>query len=136
MPHFYLSKQQHYEQQKQDEPADFGEELLAGTESRIINDLLDLVGRGKESREYELQLVRIAAKYWMYLDRNRDSLRLTNMYYSKYYSPGEEAKGLIDESPHVKYLKKYRTILEGLFQAMGLPNRLAFECDESKYLKK
>ena len=101
-----------------------------------INDLLDLVGRGKESRDYELQLVRIAAKYWMYLDRNRDSLRLTNMYYSKYYNPGKEAKGTIDESPHVKYLKKYRTILEGLFQAMGLPNRMAFECDESKYLKK
>lgn len=97
-----------------------------------INDLLDLVGRGKGTREYELQLVRIAAKNWMYLDRNRDSLRLSGAYRTKYYNPGDEENAIIDESAHVKSVKKFRTILEGLFQAMGIPNRVAFECDESR----
>ena len=97
-----------------------------------INDLLKLVGRGKDSHDYELQLVRIAAKNWMYLDRNRDSLRLSGAYRAKYYNPGDEENAIIDESAHVKNVKKYRTILEGLFQAMGIPNRVAFECDESR----
>jgi hypothetical protein len=97
-----------------------------------INDLLDLVGRGKESRDYELQLVRIAAKYWMYLDRNRDSLRLSGAYKAKAYNPGEEENAIITESSHVKSVLRFRTILEGLFQAMGIPNRVAFECDESR----
>ena len=96
-----------------------------------INDLLNLVGRGKDSREYELQLVRIAAKNWMYLDRNRDSLRLSGAYRARYSNPDTE-ESIIDESLHVKNVKKYRTILEGLFQAMGIPNRVAFECDESR----
>ena len=97
-----------------------------------INDLLKLVGRGKDSHDYELQLVRIAAKNWMYLDRNRDSLRLSGAYRAKYYNPGDEENAIIDESAHVKSVKKFRTILEGLFQAMGIPNRVAFECDESR----
>ena len=96
-----------------------------------INDLLKLVGRGKDSHDYELQLVRIAAKNWMYLDRNRDSLRLSGAYRARYTNPDTE-ESIIDESAHVKSVKKFRTILEGLFQAMGIPNRVAFECDESR----
>ncbi len=99
-----------------------------------VNDLLDLIGRGKGTQDYELQLVRIAAKNWMYLDRNRDSLRLSGAYYARYSNPDTE-ESIIDESAHVKNVKKYRTILEGLFQAMGIPNRVAFECDESRIPK-
>lgn len=97
-----------------------------------INDLLEMVGRGKGTRGYELQLVRIAAKNWMYLDRNRDSLRLSGAYKAKAYNPGEEENAIITESSHVKSVLRFRTILEGLFQAMGIPNRVAFECDESR----
>ena len=97
-----------------------------------INDLLEMVGRGKGTRDYELQLVRIAAKNWMYLDRNRDSLRLSGAYKAKAYNPGEEENAIITESSHVKSVLRFRTILEGLFQAMGIPNRVAFECDESR----
>ena len=99
---------------------------------RRINSLLDLVNRGKGTRDYELQLVRIAAKNWMYLDRNRDSLRLSGAYKAKAYNPGEEENAIITESSHVKSVLRFRTILEGLFQAMGIPNRVAFECDESR----
>lgn len=97
-----------------------------------INDLLEMVGRGKGTRDYELQLVRIAAKNWMYLDRNRDSLRLSGAYKAKAYNPGHEEEAIITESSHVTSVLRFRTILEGLFQAMGIPNRVAFECDESR----
>lgn len=100
-----------------------------------INELLDLLGIGKGTRDYDLQLVRIAAKNWMYLDRNRDSLRLSGMYYSKYFNPGDEENAIISDSMHVQMVKKYRTILEGLFQALGIPTRMAFECDELKMSK-
>ena len=67
-----------------------------------------------------------------YLDRNRDSLRLSGAYKAKAYNPGEEENAIITESSHVKSVLRFRTILEGLFQAMGIPNRVAFECDESR----
>lgn len=101
-----------------------------------INDLLKLVGRGKDSSDYEVQLVHIAAKNWMYLDRNRDSLRVSGAYKARAYNPGEEENAIITESSHVKEIMKRRTILEGLFQAMGIPNRVAFECDESRIPKR
>lgn len=100
-----------------------------------INDLLKLVGRGKESSDYEVHLVRIAAKNWMFLDRNRDGLRVSGAYKARAYNPGEEENAIITESSHVKGIMRRRTILEGLFQAMGIPNRVAFECDESRIPK-
>ena len=100
-----------------------------------INELLDLLGLGKGTRDYDLQLVRIAAKNWMYLDRNRDSLRLSGVYYSKYFNPGDEENAIYGDSVYSQNVKKYRTVLEGLFQAMGIPNRIAFECDEIKMSK-
>jgi hypothetical protein len=95
-----------------------------------INDLLDLKHRGKGTPDYELNIVRVAAKHWMQLDRSRDALRFTGVYKQRYYNPGEE--GIIDDSIYVKEIKKHRTILEGLFQAMGIPNQVAFECDETR----
>ena len=53
---------------------------------RRINSLLDLVGRGKGTLDYDPNLVKSAARAWMYYNRNRDSLLLTNMYKWRHYN--------------------------------------------------
>lgn len=95
---------------------------------RRINSLLDLVNRGKGTIDYDPQLVKSAARAWMYLNRNRDSLLLTNYYKWKHYDE-ETGELIVEDSGHVKTLKRFRIILEGCLIAMGLPTRLAYEAN-------
>lgn len=41
--------------------------------------------------------------------------------------PEETGKLIVDESGHVKTMKRFRIILEGCLMALGLPQRLAYE---------
>lgn len=95
---------------------------------RRIDSLLDLRGIGKGTRDYEPALVKIAAKAWMYLDRNKDCLKLTNMYKARAWNPGDEEVAIVD-STHVQSVKKHRIVLEGCLIAMGLPSRIAYEAN-------
>ena len=95
---------------------------------RRINNLLDMVSRGKESLDYDPNLVKAAARAWMYLNRNRDSLLLTNSYKYKHYDE-ETVKLIIEDSGHVKGVMRFRIILEGCLIAMGLPTRIAHEAN-------
>ena len=95
---------------------------------RRINSLLDLVKRGKGTREYDPNLVKSAARAWMYMNRNRDCLLLTNFYQYKHYDE-KTGKLIVDESGHVKSVKHYRIILEGCLIALGLPTRIAHEAN-------
>ena len=93
---------------------------------RRINDLLDLVHRGKGTIDYDPNLVKSAARAWMYYNRNRDSLLLTNYYQWKHYDE-ETGELIVEDSGHVKSMKRFRIILEGCLMAMGLPTRIAYE---------
>ena len=93
---------------------------------RRINSLLDLVNRGKGTCDYDPNLVKSAARAWMYYNRNRDSLLLTNMYKYRHYDE-ETGELIVEDSGHVKTMKRFRIILEGCLMALGLPQRLAYE---------
>ena len=93
---------------------------------RRINSLLDLVNRGKGTPDYDPTLVKSAARAWMYYNRNRDSLLLTNMYKYRHYDE-ETGELIVEDSGHVKTMKRFRIILEGCLMALGLPQRLAYE---------
>lgn len=95
---------------------------------RRINSLLDLVNRGKGTPDYDPNLVRSAARAWMYMNRNRDCLLLTNFYQRKHYDE-ETGELIVDESGHVKSVKSFRIILEGCLIALGLPTRIAHEAN-------
>ena len=62
----------------------------------------------------------------MYYNRNRDSLLLTNMYKYRLYDE-ETGELIVEDSGHVKTMKRFRIILEGCLMALGLPQRLAYE---------
>ena len=95
---------------------------------RRINSLLDLVNRGKGTRDYDSNLVKSAARAWMYYNRNRDSLLLTNMYKYRHYDE-ETGELIVEDSGHVKTMKRFRIILEGCLIALGLPTRIAHEAN-------
>ena len=95
---------------------------------RRINSLLDLVNRGNGTADYDPNLVESAARAWMYMNRNRDCLLLTNFYQRKHYDE-ETGELIVDESEHVKSVKRFRTILEGCLIALGLPTRIAHEAN-------
>ena len=95
---------------------------------RRINSLLDLVNRGKGTPDYDPNLVESAARAWMYMNRNRDCLLLTNFYQRKHYDE-ETGELIVDESGHVKSVKRFRIILEGCLIALGLPTRIANEAN-------
>jgi hypothetical protein len=93
---------------------------------RRINDMLDLINRGKGTRDYDEHLVKAAANAWVYLDRNRDSLKLTNYYEWEHYDE-QTGKKIVEDSGHVSSIKRFRIIVEGCFIALGLPKRIAYE---------
>ena len=95
---------------------------------RRINKLLDLMNRGKGTLDYDPNLVKSAARAWMYLNRNRDSLLLTNYYKWKHYDE-ETGELIVEDSGHVKSVKRFRIILEGCLMALGLPTRIAHEAN-------
>jgi hypothetical protein len=95
---------------------------------RRINSLLDLANRGKGTPDYDPNLVKSAARAWMYLNRNRDSLLLTNYYKWKHYDE-ETGELIVEDSGHVKSVKRFRIILEGCLMALGLPTRIAHEAN-------
>ena len=95
---------------------------------RRINSLLDLVNRGNGTADYDPNLVESAARAWMYMNRNRDCLLLTNFYQRKHYDE-ETGELIVDESGHVKSVKRFRRILEGCLIALGLPTRIAHEAN-------
>ena len=95
---------------------------------RRINSLLDLVNRGNGTPDYDHNLVKSAARAWMYMNRNRDCLLLTNFYQHKHYDE-ETGELIVDESGHVKSVKRFRIILEGCLIALGLPTRIANEAN-------
>ena len=95
---------------------------------RRINSLLDLVNRGKGTPDYDPNLVKSAAMAWRCMHRNRDCLLLTNFYQRKHYDE-ETGELIVDESGHVKSVKRFRIILEGCLIALGLPTRIANEAN-------
>lgn len=93
-----------------------------------IDTLLGYVGRGQGTLDYDERLVKTAAEAWMYLNRNRDCMKLTNWYHKRRYDE-ETGEEIIEDSPHLESVKRHRIKLEGCLIAMGLPSRIAYEGD-------
>lgn len=82
------------------------------------------------------KIEKYSAEYWRELDKerrmtdklDRDCLLLTNFYQSKHYDE-ETGELIVDDSGHVKSVKRFRIILEGCLIALGLPTRIANEAN-------
>ena len=71
------------------------------------------------------KIEKYSAEYWRELDKER---RMTDKLDREHYDE-ETGELIVDESGHVKSVKRFRIILEGCLIALGLPTRIANEAN-------
>ena len=71
------------------------------------------------------KIEKYSAEYWRELDKEQ---RMTDKLDREHYDE-ETGELIVDESGHVKSVKRFRIILEWCLIALGLPTRIANEAN-------